>query len=131
MSVTSAPAVRAPSTAMRTSFLLNDSVRVLPANARILGDDAMRRSDCRLRGSLFAAGHKHTLAHRQRVASGVAPRVGRGDETMHARGNLRLCLGQLRRAAVNGHGPGSRSGDGEGTGDAYDLAFARGRVFRG
>src|SRR5689334_16833758 len=37
MSVTSAPAARAPSTPILISFLFHDSVRVLPAKARILG----------------------------------------------------------------------------------------------
>ena len=37
ISVTSAPAFAAPSTAMATSFLLNDSLRRLPAKARIRG----------------------------------------------------------------------------------------------
>src|SRR5580698_8696525 len=37
INVTSAPALRAPLTAMAASFLLNDSLRRLPAKARIRG----------------------------------------------------------------------------------------------
>src|SRR5258705_10105001 len=41
MRVTSPPASRAAAAAMRISFLLKASVRVVPANARILGAVAM------------------------------------------------------------------------------------------